>query len=58
MKGKQISAQIVGAALAAITVWAIGEFAKIAIPPEIAVAFGTIFSVAASILIPDHMEAE
>lgn len=58
MKGKQISAQVVGLALAGIVVWALGAFAKIAIPPEIAVAFGTLFSVGASIVIPDEMEAE
>lgn len=58
MKGKQISAQVVGLALAAIFVWAVGAFAKVVIPPEIAVAFGTVFSVVASILIPNEMEAE
>lgn len=58
MKGKQISAQVAGAALAGIFVWALGAFAKIPIPPEIAVAFGTVFSIGASIIIPDNMEAE
>lgn len=57
MKGKQISAQVLGMALAGIFVWALGAFAKIAIPAEIAVAFGTVFSIGASLLIPDNMEA-
>lgn len=58
MKGKQISAQVAGLALASIFVWALGAFTKIVIPPEIAVAFGTVFSIGASVLIPDSMEAE
>lgn len=58
MKGKQISAQVAGAALAGIFVWVLGAFAKIAIPPEIAVAFGTVFSIGASLAIPDEMESE
>ncbi len=58
MKGKQISAQVVGLAVAAIGAWAFQTATKITIPAEIAVAFGTVCSVLASVIIPDNMEAE
>jgi preprotein translocase subunit Sec61beta len=41
-----------------ILVWALGAFAKIAIPPEIAVAIGTVITVLVGIITPDEMEAE
>jgi hypothetical protein len=58
MKGKQVSAQALGLAVAAILAWAFQAITKIVIPAEIAVALGTICSVAASIIIPDDMEVE
>lgn len=58
MKGKKISAHAVGAALAAISVWALNAFAKISVPPEIAVAFGTVAAVVVSIAVPDESEAD
>jgi uncharacterized membrane-anchored protein len=58
MNGKKVAAQAVGAALAGITVWVLGSFAKVMVPAEVAVAFGTIFSVVVSILTPDSREAE
>jgi hypothetical protein len=57
MNGTKVAAQAVGAALAGITVWALGAFAKITVPAEVAVAFGTIFSVVVSLLVPDSQEA-
>jgi hypothetical protein len=57
MNGTKVAAQAVGAALAGITVWALGAFAKITVPAEVAVAFGTIFSVVVSLLVPDAQEA-
>jgi hypothetical protein len=57
MNGTKVAAQAVGAALAGITVWALGVFAKILVPAEVAVAFGTIFSVVVSLLVPDSQEA-
>ena len=58
MNGKKVAAQAVGAALAGITVWALGQWAKIAVPAEVAVAFGTIFSVVVSLVTPDDKESE
>jgi hypothetical protein len=58
MNGKKVAAQAVGAALAGITVWALGSFAKVMVPAEVAVAFGTLFSVVVSLLTPDEKEAE
>jgi hypothetical protein len=58
MKGKRIAAQAVGAALAAIAVWGLNQWAKIAVPAEVAVAFGTVFSVAVSLLTPDERESD
>jgi hypothetical protein len=58
MNGKKVAAQAVGAALAGITVWVLGAFAKIMVPAEVAVAFGTLFSVVVSLLVPDAKEAE
>jgi hypothetical protein len=58
MNGKKVAAQAVGAALAGITVWVLGAFAKIMVPAEVAVAFGTLFSVTVSLLTPDEKEAE
>jgi hypothetical protein len=58
MNGKKVAAQAVGAALAGITVWVLGVFAKIMVPAEVAVAFGTLFSVVVSLLVPDAKEAE
>lgn len=43
---KKALAQSAGAALAAITVWVIGAFG-VPVPAEVAVAFGTIFSLLA-----------
>jgi hypothetical protein len=58
VNGKKVVSQAVGAALAGITVWALGAFAKVMVPAEVAVAFGTLFSVAVSVLTPDDKEAE
>jgi len=58
MNGKKISAQLLGAALAGITVWGLGSFAAVIVPAEVAVAFGTVFSVAVSALTPDDKESE
>jgi hypothetical protein len=58
MKGKKIVPQMVGGALAAISVWAFGEFYGVKVPPEIAVAVGTVLSVFISIVTPNSMEAE
>jgi hypothetical protein len=58
MNGKKVAAQAVGAALAGITVWALHSWTKVVVPAEVAVAFGTVFSVAVSLLVPDELEAE
>lgn len=58
MNGKKISAHAVGAALAAIVVWALGTWAKVNVPPEVAVAFGSVAAVLVSLLIPDAQEVE
>jgi hypothetical protein len=58
MNGTKIASQAVGAALAGITVWVLGQWAKIIVPAEVAVAFGTVFSVVVSLLVPDAQEAE
>lgn len=58
MKGKQISAQVVGMALAVIIVWMMRQFAKLDVPAEVAVAFGTVASVGVSLMVPDDKEAE
>jgi hypothetical protein len=58
MNGKKISAQLVGAAAAVVTVWAINTWGGVAVPAEVAVAFGTIASVIVSWLTPDEMETE
>lgn len=39
---KRITAHGFGFALAAIVVWALGAFGGIAVPAEVAVAFGTV----------------
>ena len=56
MNGKKISAHAVGAALAAIVVWALGAWAKVVVPPEVAVAFGTVAAVGVSLAVPDDKE--
>lgn len=58
MNGKKVSVQLLGAALAGITVWAVHVWTKVVIPAEVAVAFGTVYSVVASLLLPDEKEAE
>jgi len=58
MKGKKIVPHAVAGSLVMILVWALGAFAKIAIPPEIAVAIGTVITVLVGIITPDEMEAE
>ena len=58
MNGKKISAHAVGAALAAIIVWAINTWSGIAVPAEVAVAFGTVAAVAVSLVVPDALEGE
>jgi hypothetical protein len=58
MNGKKISAHAVGAALAAIAVWAINTWSGIAVPAEIAVAFGTVAAVAVSFAVPDSLESD
>lgn len=58
MNGKKIAAQAVGAALAGVTVWALGAFAKVLVPAEVAVAFGTLYSVVVSLLVPDEKESD
>lgn len=56
MNGKKISAHAVGAAIAAIVVWALQQYGKVAVPPEVAVAFGTVAAVVVSIVTPDDKE--
>ena len=56
MNGKKISLQAAGAALAAITVWLIHGFTPLKVPPEVAVAFGTVYSVAVAYFTPDEKE--
>lgn len=56
MNVKKISAHAIGAALAAVTVWALGQFAKIMVPAEVSVAFGTIAAAGVSYLLPDEVE--
>ena len=56
MNGKKISAHAVGAALAGISVWAINTWSGVVVPAEIAVAFGTVFAVGVSWVVPDEME--
>ena len=58
MNGKKVSAHVLGAALAGITVWATKQFGGVEVPAEVAVAFGTVAAVAVSLLLPDEMEAE
>lgn len=58
MNGKKISAQVVGMALGSIAVWAAGQFGGVLVPPEIAVAVGTVMSVGVSLITPDDKEAE
>jgi hypothetical protein len=36
----------------------LNQWAKIAVPAEVAVAFGTVFSVAVSLLTPDERESD
>jgi hypothetical protein len=52
----KISAHGVGAALAAVLVWALGAFAKVAVPAEVSVAFGTLAAAGVSYLLPDEVE--
>jgi hypothetical protein len=56
MNGKKVAAQAVGAALAGITVWALHSWTKVIVPAEIAVAFGTLYAVVVSLLVPDELE--
>ena len=56
MNTKKLSAQAVGMALAAITVWAVNTWSGAVVPAEISVAFGTVFAVVVSILTPDEWE--
>ena len=56
MNTKKLSAQAVGMALAAITVWAVNTWSGVVVPAEISVAFGTVFAVVVSILTPDEWE--
>lgn len=56
MNGKKLSAQVLGGALAAISVWAIHAFTPVVVPAEISVAFGTVFAVVVSLLTPDAWE--
>ena len=56
MNGRKISAHAVGAALAAIVVWGLGTWAKVSVPPEVAVAFGTVAAVGVSLIVPDEQE--
>ena len=56
MNGKKISAHAVGASLAAIAVWAINTWSGVAVPAEVAVAFGTVAAVVVGLLTPDHLE--
>lgn len=58
MNGKKISAHAVGMALAGVAVWALNAFAKVGVPPEVAVAFGTLAAAAVSLLVPDEKEAD
>lgn len=58
MNGKKIVPQVVGMALASIAVWASDSFGGVKVPPEIAVAIGTVVSVAVSLITPDDLEAE
>lgn len=56
MNGKKLSAHVVGGALAAIVVWAVNTWSGVVVPAEIAVAFGTVFAVAVSLVTPDAWE--
>jgi hypothetical protein len=58
MTGKKVSAHLLGAALAAILIWALRQFAKIEVPAEIAVAFGTVAAVAVVLVMPDKVVEE
>jgi hypothetical protein len=57
MNGKKISAGAAGGAVAVIACWAVEQFTGITIPAEVAAAGATVFTIIASALIPDHMEA-
>lgn len=56
MNVKKISAHAIGAALAAVVVWALGQFAKVMVPAEVSVAFGTLAAGVVSYIIPDEVE--
>lgn len=58
MKGKKISPQLVGGALAAIIVWLLSELAALRAPPGIEVAFGVVLTMIIARFTPDAMEAE
>lgn len=56
MNGKKISAQIAGGALASIVVWLINAFSGVQVPAEVAVAFGTVFAIVVTLIVPGKME--
>jgi hypothetical protein len=56
MNVKKMSAHAIGMAIAGVAVWAIGAFAKIMVPAEVAVAFGTLAAAAVSLALPDEVE--
>ena len=56
MNVKKISAHTVGMALAAVTVWGLNALGGVAVPAEVAVAFGTLASAGVSFMLPDEVE--
>lgn len=58
MNGKKISIHVTGMALAMLIVWGVGAFTKVVIPPEVAVAMGTLAAVAVSLIFPDERTVE
>lgn len=53
---KKLSAGAIGGAVSIILVWALGEFAGVTMPGEVAAAVGVLAVTGVSLLIPDEME--
>ena len=56
MNVKKISVHAIGMSFAAVAVWLLNTYGGVAVPAEVAVAFGTIAAAVVSFFTPDSME--
>lgn len=57
MNGTKVSAHIAGGTVGVLVVWALGQFAKIVVPGEVALAMGTLVSIGLLLFFPEKVEA-